>query len=57
MKKTIQDGIFSMVLICDTEKASVSLKEFQDKMAQEGKKLGVDARVQLADLFYAMHRI
>ena len=49
--------IFSMVLICDMEKASVSLKEFQDKMAQEGKKMGVDARVQLADLFYAMHRI
>lgn len=57
ISQTIQDGIFSMVLICDMEKASVSLKEFQDKMAQEGKKMGVDARVQLADLFYAMHRI
>ena len=34
ISQTIQDGIFSMVLICDMEKASVSLKEFQDKMAQ-----------------------
>ena len=57
ISQTILVGIFDMILICDMEKASVSLKEFQDKMAQEGKKLGVDARVQLADLFYAMHRI
>ena len=47
ISQTILDGIFDMILICDMEKAKGML----------GKELGVDVRVQLADIFYAMHRI
>lgn len=46
-----------MVLICDMEKAKGSLKEVQDELGALGKELGVDVRAQLADIFYAMHRI
>ena len=57
ISQTIQDGIFSMVLICDMEKAKGTLKDVQDALGMLGKELGVDVRVQLADIFYAMHRI
>ncbi|HBK27828.1 MAG TPA: ACT domain-containing protein [Dialister sp.] len=57
ISQTILDGIFDMVLICDMEKANGSLKQIQDEMGELGKELGVDVRAQLADIFYAMHRI
>ncbi len=57
ISQTIVDGIFDMILMCDMEKAPHSLKDIQDRVAVVGKELGVEVRVQLADIFYAMHRI
>ena len=57
ISQTILDGIFDMILICDMEKAKGTLKDVQDALGMLGKELGVDVRVQLADIFYAMHRI
>ena len=57
ISQTILDGIFGMILICDMEKAKGTLKDVQDALGMLGKELGVDVRVQLADIFYAMHRI
>lgn len=57
ISQTILGDIFDMVLICDMEKSTGTLKELQDKMMSTGEEIGVDIRVQLADIFYAMHRI
>ena len=57
ISQTIVDGIFDMIPMCDMENAVHSLKEIQDRMGQVGSEMGVDVRVQLADIFYAMHRI
>ena len=57
ISQTILDGIFDMILICDMEKAKGTLTDVQDALGMLGKELGVDVRVQLADIFYAMHRI
>ena len=57
ISQTILDGIFDMILFCDMEKAKGTLKDVQDALGMLGKELGVDVRVQLADIFYAMHRI
>lgn len=57
ISQTILDDIFDMVLICDMEKAKGTLKDVQEGMSAVGKHMGVDIRVQLADIFYAMHRI
>ncbi len=57
ISQTIVDGIFDMILMCDMENAVYSLKEIQDHMGKQGEALGVEIRVQLADIFYAMHRI
>ena len=57
ISQTILDDIFDMVLICDMEKAKGTLKDVQEGMSAVGKQMGVDIRVKLADIFYAMHRI
>ena len=57
ISQTILDGIFDMILICDMEEAKGTLKDVQDALGMLGKELGMDVRVQLADIFYAMHRI
>lgn len=57
ISQTIMDDIFDMVLICDMEKANGTIKEIQDEMIKTGADIGVDIRVQLADVFYSMHRI
>ncbi|WP_296954390.1 ACT domain-containing protein [uncultured Dialister sp.] len=57
ISQTILGDIFDMVLICDMENARGTLKDVQDDMGRLGKELGVDVRAQLADIFYAMHRI
>ena len=57
VSQTIVDGIFNMVLMCDMEGAPHTLAEIQQAMGRVGETLGVEVRVQLADVFYAMHRI
>ena len=57
ISQTILDGIFDKIMICEMEKAKGTLKDVQDALGMLGKELGVDVRVQLADIFYAMHRI
>lgn len=57
ISQTTLGDIFDMVLICDMEKSKGSLKDVQDDLGKLGKELGVDVRAQLADIFYAMHRI
>ena len=57
ISQTILDGIFNMTLICDMENAKAPLQEMQDAFEKLGEKLGVEVRAQLADIFYAMHRI
>ena len=57
ISQTILGDIFDMVLICDMEHAKWILKDVQEEMRVLGKEMGVEIRVQLADIFYAMHRI
>lgn len=57
ISQTILDGIFHMILICDMGKANVDLEIVQERIDSLGKKMGVDARAQLTDIFYSMHRI
>ena len=57
VSQAIVDGIFNMVLMCDMEGASDTLEQIQKDMGDIGRRLGVEVRVQLADVFYAMHRI
>jgi ACT domain-containing protein len=49
--------LFLMVVVADMSRASCSLEELKEAVAQEARSLGVSASVQHEKLFKAMHRI
>ena len=57
VSQAIVDGMFNMVLICDMEQSPDTLAVIQEELGRVGEALGVEVRAQLADVFYAMHRI
>ena len=57
ISQTILDGMFTMMMIVDVEKASVGFDVVSDLLKELGKKIGVEIKIQLVDIFEAMHRI
>lgn len=57
ISQTVMDGIFTMTLMCDMDETKATVQDVQKAMNEVGTKLGVEIRAQLADIFYAMHRI
>ena len=57
ISQTILDGMFTMMMIVDVSAASVPFDKLSELLSEEGKKLGVEVRIQLEDIFEAMHRI
>ncbi len=57
ISQTILDGMFTMMMIVDIENASVGFDKLSDLTAELGTKIGVEIKIQLVDIFEAMHRI
>lgn len=57
ISQTILDGMFTMMMIADVSSAIVPFDKLSELLSEEGKKLGVEVRIQLEDIFEAMHRI
>ena len=57
INKNIMQGFFNMVLIADMEGANVTLAKAREVMAELGKEIGVEIRLQSEEIFTAMHRI
>ena len=57
INQNIMQGFFNMVLIADMSEANVTLAAARSKMAELGKEIGVEIRLQSEDIFTAMHRI
>ena len=57
ISQTILDDMFTMMMIVDIKNASSSFEKISDVLSEEGKKLGVDIRIQLESIFESMHRI
>lgn len=57
LNQAIVDGFFNMVMIVDTESASIDLGQLQTVLKEKGDALGMEIRAQHADIFYAMHRV
>lgn len=57
ISQTILDGMFTMMMIVDVDASTVGFDVLADLLAKEGEKLGVEIRIQLEDIFEAMHRI
>ena len=57
INQNILEGYFNMVMLADISSATISLKDLQKLLREEGERIGVDIRVQHEDIFEAMHRI
>lgn len=57
ISQKLTGSLFLMVVVGDLSRASCSLDELKEAVAQEARSLGVSAAVQHEKLFKAMHRI
>lgn len=57
ISQTILQGMFTMMMIVDVENCKSEFSSMSDILAKEGEALGVEVRIQLEDIFQAMHRI
>lgn len=55
--QTIMQGLFTMIMLAEIKGENFDLSAFQNSMAEEGKRLGVEVKVQHEDAFTCMHRI
>lgn len=55
--QTIVDSMFTMTMIVDIDKMSISLNEFADKMEVLGKEKNLVIRCMHQDIFNSMHKI
>lgn len=53
----MQNDFFSMVMLTDVSKSSVSFGEISEKLSAKGTEMGLVIKIQLEDIFNAMHKI
>ena len=57
ISQTVMQGYFTMMMVVDTENATVSLAELAKLTEEKGKEMNLSIRLQRADIFKAMHRV
>lgn len=57
ISQTLMQSNFTMLMLCDLEKATLSLKELKASLLELGESIGVSIHVQHEDIFNAMHKI
>lgn len=57
ISQTVLQEYFTMIMLVDTEQATVPFARLKEDLAEAGKERGLDIRVQREDIFDAMHRI
>ncbi len=57
INQNIMDGFFNMVMLAEATDDKMKLAELQNIMKVKGEEMGLEVKVQHADIFTAMHRI
>jgi len=57
ISQTIMQGNFTMLMLCDLNNSSLSVKDLSNVLNQIGEQVGVSIHVQNQDIFNAMHKI
>ncbi len=57
ISQTVLRGLFSMIMIVDISKSTVSLGKLREELQQRGKELGVEVLVYHGEVFQFMERI
>lgn len=53
----MQNDFFTMVMLTDTSKSPLSFAEISEKLSLKGEEMGLAIKIQLEDIFNAMHKI
>lgn len=57
ISQTIMQDMFTMIMLVNTDKATMDVTELSSKLDAAGKEIGVSIKIQHEDLFNSMHRI
>lgn len=57
ISQTILSDVFTMMMLVDVENSTVEFTELSNQLDAVGKELGLEIRIQLEEIFQAMHRI
>ena len=57
ISQTLMQDYFTMIMLVDLSGSSIEYSEIKRRLEEEGKKIGVEIRIQHQDLFDAMHKI
>jgi ACT domain-containing protein len=57
ISQTVLRGLFSMIMIVDVSKSTVSLGKLREELQQRGKELGVEVLVYHGEVFQFIERI
>ena len=58
ISQTILNDMFTMMMLVDVDKCNVEFTALSEILSSEGKNnLGVEIKIQLEEIFQAMHRI
>ena len=57
ISQTVMQEYFTMIMLVDTAKCTMSFSELSNVLKEDGEKRGLSIRIQREDIFNAMHRI
>lgn len=57
LSQTIMQDIFTMIMLVDISRSSVSFAGLSDSLDAKGREMGLTVRIQHEDIFSSMHRI
>lgn len=57
ISQTIMQGMFTMIMLVNIEKSSMTFSALSETLDKTGEKIGVSIKIQHEDLFNSMHRI
>ena len=57
ISQTVMQEYFTMIMLVDTAKCTISFSELSNVLKEDGEKRGLSIRIQREDIFNAMHRI
>ena len=57
ISQTLMQDLFTMIMMVDIARATVSFDELQSRLASKGEELGMRIQAQREDVFSYMHRV
>ena len=57
ISQTILQDYFAMIMLVDLTEMTISFSDLSEKLAEEGKTIGVQIKIQREEVFKTMHQV